>query len=100
LASYTAELSAHKLPDSIDRDSFAYVGDDSWLLDFEDRIERFCAAFPTTVIDYDDEVRRCGNVIPSLLRTLGVEGSFSAEDCSAYFLNRRASPISSRLSGA
>jgi hypothetical protein len=91
LKSYAAEMGKHPVAEPVDRDSFAYVGADSWLLDYEDRVERFRRAFEAanvTVIDYDDEVRRHGNVIPSFLRVLGVEGRFSSEDWSKFFLNR------------
>jgi hypothetical protein len=94
LASYTAEMTKHKVPEPVDRDSFAYIGEDSWLLHFKDRIQRFRVAFQAVnvhVIDYDDEIRRCGNVIPSFLRLLGVEEAFSLKDWSTVFLNCRQS---------
>jgi hypothetical protein len=93
LKSYSAEMEKHRLASPVDRDSFAYLGADSWLLDYSERVERFRTAFDVanvTIIDYDAEVRRWGNVIPSFLRVLGVEACFSSRDWSRFFLNRRA----------
>src|SRR5579859_8251733 len=56
LASYRTQMHRHKLPDHIDRDSFAYVADDTWLVDFASRIANFKQAFGpqnVTVLDYD-----------------------------------------------
>ena len=92
MASYRAEMKKHRLPDVIDRDSFAYVADDSWLMDFDNRVARFRNAFGSekvTVLDYDHEVRETGNVIPSFLRVLGVESLFRPQDWSEFYLNRR-----------
>lgn len=91
LTSYRRELHRHRLPDVIDRDSFAYVADDTWLVDFERRIAAFQAAFgPSNVIvlDYDSEMRACGNIIPSFLRTLRVETAFGRETWDDIFMNR------------
>lgn len=98
LASYAAEMRKHQLAEPIDRDSFAYVGADSWLLDYEDRIDRFRLVFNSTnvhTIDYDLEVRRRGNVIPSFTDFLGVGNLFSPEDCLPFFLNRGPRPFES-----
>jgi hypothetical protein len=91
LASYKRELKKHVVPVLIDEDSFAYTGDDSWLVDFDKRIDGFRDAFGgqnVIVIDYDHELRTSGNVIPSFLRVLGVESHFSSADWSSFFLNR------------
>jgi GT2 family glycosyltransferase len=91
LASYKRELKKHVVPVVIDEDSFAYTGDDSWLSDFDKRIDGFRDAFGgqnVIVIDYDHELRTFGNVIPSFLRVLGVESHFSSADWSSFFLNR------------
>jgi hypothetical protein len=93
LNSYREEMKKHRLPIHIDKDSFAYVEDDSWLLDFDERIGNFRAAFGSdnvTVLDYDREMHDAGNVIPSFLRVLGVETQFSPQDWSLFRLNSRA----------
>lgn len=93
LSSYRRELDRHRRPDVIDRDSFAYVADDTWLVDFEQRIAGFRSAFGqanVTVLDYDAEMRTCGNVIPSFLRALGVETAFDRKSWDDIFMNRRA----------
>lgn len=94
LSSYRGEMERHRLPAVIDRDSFAYVADDSWLADFNTRIDAFRSAFgraSVTVVDYDREMRRTGNIIPSFLRSIGVEGAFEQDSWSDIFKNRRAS---------
>jgi hypothetical protein len=95
LRSYSLQLRKNPLtlPKTIDKDSFAYTGPDSWLIAFEDRINRFRDAFGAqnvTVIDYDRELQTEGNVIPSFLRTIGIEPSFGADQWRGLFMNRSA----------
>ena len=95
LRSYSAEL--HKdpatLPEVIDMDSFAYTEPDSWLADIDARIDAFRNVFGADnviVLDYDDELKSRGNVIPSFLATLGLEPGFRADLWETMFLNRSA----------
>ncbi len=90
LASYKNTIK-DMMPATIDRDSFAYTGHDSWLVDFESRLAGFRNAFGVrnvTVLDYDHELRTVGNTIPSFLKVLGVERYFDAREWSGLFLNR------------
>lgn len=93
LKSYSRQLRKNPLtlPKTIDKDSFAYTGPDSWLIDFEDRISRFRDAFgaqSVTVVDYDREIHTQGNVIPSFLRIIGIEPTFGEDQWRSLFLNR------------
>lgn len=79
------------LPLSSERDSFAYMGHDSWLVDFESRLAAFRKAFGiknVVAVDYDRELRTNGNVIPSFLNILGVERHFNANVWRGVFVNR------------
>ena len=93
LKSYSLQLLKNPLtlPKTIDKDSFAYTGPDSWLIDFEDRINRFRDAFGAqnvTVVDYDREFHTQGNVIPSFLKIIGIEPTFEENQWRSLFLNR------------
>lgn len=93
LASYRREMERHQRPANIGRDSFAYVADDTWLVDFEQRIAIFATAFGranVTVLDYDAQMREAGNVIPSFLNALGVGAAFDRSDWNDIFENRRS----------
>lgn len=86
LASYRRML---HVPESfiVTRDSFAYVGDDSWLVDYKALVAGFQSAFPVVnVLDYDRELRQRGNVIPSFLDVIGAR--FRAEEWRGVFVNR------------
>jgi hypothetical protein len=95
LESYRAEIA--KLPISpvaSSGGSFADVSDGTWLVDYEDRVERFRQAFgqeKVIVLDYDREMHDSGNVIPSFLRAIGAAHLFDPTDWSGLFLRRRAS---------
>lgn len=89
--SYAAEMRKRNLPSEIDATSFAYLGEDSWLLDFEERIGAFrnyFGASNVTVLDYDKCLAEDGTVIPSFLRYLGAEQHFGTWDWSAFWANR------------
>lgn len=93
LESYAAELKRHTLPTVVDSHSFAYLGQDSWLLDFHSRLQPFYRQFGPTnvrVLHYDAVCAHDQNVIPSFLRLLNVNSHFSPDDYSAYKLNSRA----------
>jgi hypothetical protein len=93
LRSYTNQIrkDPRTLPELIERDSFAYTEPDTWLLDFEARLAPFRDVFGSqnlTVIDYDTEMARVGNVIPSFLQVLGVGKSELPQDWPKYFLGK------------
>ncbi|HXV12519.1 MAG TPA: hypothetical protein VD839_17090 [Burkholderiales bacterium] len=94
--SYSLQLRKNPLtlPKVIDKDSFAYLEADSWLLDFEGRVNSFRDVFGAenvTVVDYDHEVQTHGNVIPSFLRIIGIEPTFGEREWKNLFLNRSSS---------
>jgi hypothetical protein len=91
--SYSLQLRKNPLtlPNTIEKDSFAYLEPDSWLLDFEARVNSFRDAFGAenvTVVDYDREVQLHGNVMPSFLRIIGIEPAFGENEWRTLFLNR------------
>jgi hypothetical protein len=69
--------------------SALYVEQDTWLTDYDSLISTYQMGFGASnvvVIDYDDVMKREGNVIPALLRVLGVEAS-QEMNAASYFLN-------------
>jgi hypothetical protein len=75
LRSYRQQLEAMGFPASNDRDSFAYVEPDSWLVDYDALVSVYRRGFGETnveVIDYDDAVARDGSIIPSFTDLLGI----------------------------
>ena len=90
LRSYTAQI--HKVPGrqpSNDRSSTLYVEPDSWLVDYDALVATYQRGFGAgnvVVIDYDQEMRTVGNVIPSFLKVLGLDAAEEL-DFSSYFLN-------------
>ena len=90
LASYAAELKKHPSPAVITRDSFAYVGQDSWLIDYPSRIAAFARVFGGRNVlhaDYDEALRSDGTVITSFLKILGLESQFPATAYQDLWLN-------------
>jgi len=90
LRSYTAEI--YKVPGrkpSNDSSSAFYVEPDTWLTDYDSLVavyQRGFGANNVVVIDYDQEMRNVGNVIPSFLKVLGLDAGDEL-DTSSYFLN-------------
>jgi Sulfotransferase domain len=79
------------LPRHIDQDSFAYTEPDTWLLDYEKRLMPFRDVFGSEnviAIDYDEQMSRYGNVIPSFLDAVGLKSQKSLENWQSYFLGR------------
>jgi len=73
-----------------DKDSYAYLGDDSWMLNYGSRLAAYKKTFGEAnicVIDYDEACRFDGNVIPSLLRELEIDGHFPEESWKKMRLN-------------
>lgn len=79
LGSYRAQLLSQpgRFP-AADYWSALYVEEDSWLIDYDQLLGAYGAAFgrqSVTVIDYDDEVARRGSVLPSFLEWLQIPQS-------------------------
>ena len=91
LASYRAQMKSFPPPTS--KGEFNYTQDDTWLLDFDERIDRFRQAFgkdSVLALSYDDAVAADGSIIPAFLRYLGVIEHFSPDDWNGIFMNRRS----------
>lgn len=90
LRSYGDQLEATGFALSTDPSSFAYVEADSWLADYDSltaAYRRRFGASSVTLIDYDDELRRHGSVIPAFAALLGLAPA-SLPKLDGYFLNR------------
>lgn len=91
LRSHTAQFKRAGLTNVLDKESHAYVGPDTWLIDYDLRLASFRRTFGASnvrVIDYDHALRCDGNVIPSFLRAIGVEDSFTKADWGGVWENR------------
>jgi hypothetical protein len=92
LASYKRQLARMGIEPSLDRASFAYVGEDSWLLDYERFSRVFGGQFGAgnvTAYDYDDALVRHGCIVTHFTsEVLGVE--LGAEGLGRYWLNTSA----------
>jgi hypothetical protein len=90
LRSYTNQLLKVKgRTPSKDFNSALYVEPDTWLTDYDALIatyERGFGARNVIVIDYDEQMKGEGNVIPSFLRVLGIDAAPHL-DVASYFLN-------------
>jgi hypothetical protein len=82
---------------SNDRGAFNYLEQDSWLVDYDARIEGFARFFEDVrVLDYDAELEADGSIIPSFCRQLGIEVPRSA---GGYWLNTRGTINDGRVPG-
>jgi hypothetical protein len=90
LHSYTAQI--HKVPGrqpSSDRCSVLCVEPETWLVDYVSLVATYQRGFGAgnvDVMDYDQQMRNDGNVIPSFLSTLGLDAGAEL-DSNSYFLN-------------
>jgi hypothetical protein len=83
---------AHLIGENPPSDDFTYLADDSWLLDFDARLDAFRAFFGADaiqIIDYDVAARRDSSIVPAVLAALGVGAAFADVDLSDFYLNRR-----------
>lgn len=83
LRSHSNQLSKAGLTNITKKDSHAYMGSDSWMIDYELRLRAFRTTFGhqnVHVIDYDEACSLDGNVIPSFLRVLNIENEFVEKD--------------------
>lgn len=79
---------------STDPGSFAYVSDDSWLVDYDALTRAYKSTFTKkfTVIDYDEAQSRDGSVIPSIVAAFTEVPIDDLPDWRGYRLNRSARP--------
>lgn len=89
LRSYTRQvLKSPGRRTSDDPTSSFYVQPDTWLTDYDALLSTYRAGFgdeSVTVIDYDAEMARAGNIIPAFLRAVGLEDELN---CAGYFQNQ------------
>ena len=75
-------------PLSSDPESITYVEPDTWLIDYQSRIELWRRYADSVIVhDYDEVTARDGSVIPSFAAALGI----SAAGLPDYVLNSRES---------
>ena len=94
LASWKQHLEHDFFRRSSDTSSFAYVNEDSWLVDYAQLRRAYESAFgaPMTVIDYDDAMARDGSIIPALAASFTDVPLEALPDFRTYRLNRSARP--------
>jgi len=94
LASWKQHLEHDFFRRSTDKTSFAYVDDDSWLVDYGQLRRAYESTFgaPITVIDYDDAMDRDASIIPALVATFTDVPIERLPDFRTYRLNRSARP--------
>jgi hypothetical protein len=83
LRSHSNQLSKAGITDITDKASHAYMAADTWMIDYEQRLEAFRTTFGQKnvhVVDYDEACALDGNVIPSFLRQLNLENEFTEKD--------------------
>jgi hypothetical protein len=76
LRSYRSQLLGTGFELSDDPDSFAYLGEDSWLLDHDALVggyQRWFGKTNVAVLDYDATMERDGSVIPVFAELLGID---------------------------
>lgn len=91
LHSHAKQLEKAGITGITDKTSHAYMGSDTWMIDYAQRLAAFRKTFGrknVIVIDYDDACARDGNVIPSFLRALDIENEFDAQDWQSIRRNR------------
>lgn len=96
LRSYAGQMAKMGIPLSDDRASFAYAGEDSWLVDY-DRFAAFGSRFASlTTHSYADAVAAHGSVVPHFLSEV-LRTDLSGEAQGGYWLNTSAAAGGGRL---
>ncbi len=72
LASYGFTIGLFDLAAPTRPDSINDLSADSWLVDYQSRIDLWAHHAPVTVVDYDEVVARDGSVIPSFADLIGI----------------------------
>jgi hypothetical protein len=86
LRSYRKQLEKLGIEASCDPTSFAYVENDSWLIDFDGMVDAFSRRFPTRVLSYEEAIAQFGSVIPAFLLSLEIDPG-TAPDWTGIFEN-------------
>jgi len=76
LRSYREAMLEQGFPPSSDRQSFAYVADDSWLVDYDALLGVYrqkLGADHVVALDYERELQRYGSIIPAILEAMGFD---------------------------
>ena len=94
LSSWKQHLEHDFFRRSNDPTSFAYVADDSWLVDYDALKRAYAETFHGhfTVVDYDDCLARDGSIIPALVASFTDVDLDALPDWRNYHLNRSARP--------
>jgi hypothetical protein len=94
LSSWRQHLEHDFFRRSNDPSSFAYVADDSWLVDYASLEAAYRAVFTGrfTVIDYDTALARDGSIIPAIVASFTDVPLDALPDWRTYRLNRSARP--------
>lgn len=74
LHGYRQTLERHGFEESEYRDSFAYVAEDSWLVDYDALLAVYrevIGADRVAVLSYEDAMRSHGSIIPAIMEPLG-----------------------------
>ncbi len=90
LRSYGDQLAATGFEASADPASFAYVGEDSWLVDYDSLLDGYRKAFGASnveVVDYDAVMQQDASIIPTFAELLGVTRA-ELPPLDGYQLNR------------
>ena len=93
LRSYRLQLEATGFPLSTDPSSFAYVEDDSWLIDHGALLagyRRWFGRQHVDVIDYDATMAADGSVIPAFAEQIGIDRA-NLPNIDQYFVNQTGS---------
>jgi hypothetical protein len=79
---------------SSDPTSFAYVAEDSWLVDYEQLRAAYSSTFaqPLMVVDYDAALAADGSIIPALVASFTDTSLEALPEWRTYRLNRSARP--------
>lgn len=89
--SHTKQLKSAGYTNVKDKDSHAYMQEDSWMFDYELRLRPYRETFGSQnvhVIDYDVVKNRDGSVIPSFIDFLNLSEKFSEDDWQDIWLNQ------------
>lgn len=94
LSSWKQHLEHDFFRRSADPTSFAYVGNDSWLVNYDQLRGAYASVFanPLTIVDYDAAMARDGSIIPALVSSFTDVAVADLPDWKGYRLNRSARP--------
>ena len=99
LRSYREAMLEQGFPPSPHRQSFAYVADDSWLVDYDALLgvyRQMLGADHVVALDYERELQRYGSIIPAILEAIGFDHA-QAPGWEDFRLNVSGSALLNRL---